>query len=95
ATHRERGGDPEVDVAYQLLQAFFEEDDAELDRLAAEYRSGDLLSGELKAHAAERISGFLEAHRERRPGGDLREAAEPYRLRGNERRQLRHDPLAE
>lgn len=44
--HREKGGDPEVDVAYQYLQ-FFMDDDAELARLKAEYKSGKLLTGEV------------------------------------------------
>ncbi|MFC4356981.1 tryptophan--tRNA ligase [Halobium salinum] len=95
--HRELGGNPEVDVAYQLLYAFFETDDAVLERLAREYRAGDLLSGELKTYAADRISDFLEAHRERRPADgrdELREAVASYRLREDERRRLRHDPLS-
>jgi tryptophanyl-tRNA synthetase len=92
--HREHGGDPAVDVAYRLLHAFFEDDDATVERLAAEYRAGDLLSGELKAYAADRVADFLDAHRARRPEGDLREALAPYRLRGAERERLRHDPLA-
>jgi tryptophanyl-tRNA synthetase len=87
--HREHGGDPEVDVAYQLLFYFFEEDDAELERLADEYRSGELLSGELKAYAADRIADFLEAHRARRPEGPVVEVVEPYRLTNEERERLR------
>jgi len=92
--HREHGGDPEIDAACRLLYAFFEEDDATVERLAAEYRAGDLLSGELKAYAADRIADLLDAHRARRPEGDLREALAPYRLHEDERRRLRHDPLA-
>jgi tryptophanyl-tRNA synthetase len=86
--HREHGGDPEVDVAYQLLFYFFEEDDAELERIAADYRSGELLSGELKLHAADRIADFLEAHQERRPDGPISEVVEPYRLTSRERTKL-------
>ncbi|WP_435176946.1 tryptophan--tRNA ligase [Halorussus sp. AFM4] len=88
--HREHGGDPEVDVAYQLLAFFFEDDDATLDRLADEYRSGDLLSGELKSYAAERIADFLEAHRERRAAiDDLEAEFERYRLTDDERARAR------
>ncbi|SEO57587.1 tryptophanyl-tRNA synthetase [Halogranum amylolyticum] len=86
--HREHGGDPSVDVAYQLLFYFFEADDTELERLAADYRSGDLLSGELKRHAADRIADFLEAHQRRRPDGPISEVVEPYRLTDGERDQL-------
>ena len=84
--HREHGGDPEVDVAYQLLAFFFEEDDQTLERLGDEYRAGDLLSGELKAYAAEKIGDFLEAHQERREQiDDLEAEFEQYRLTQNER----------
>ena len=88
--HREHGGDPEVDVAYQLLYYFFERDDERLERLAEEYRAGDLLSGELKARAAERIADFLEAHQNRRAAlGDLESELEPYRLTRDERARAR------
>ena len=84
--HREQGGDPEIDAAFQLLQAFFEPDDTELDRLAREYRSGDLLSGELKTAAADRIADFLDAHQARRPSeADLDAALVPYRVTAGER----------
>ena len=84
--HREHGGDPEVDVAYRLLLAFFESSDDELERLASEYRAGGLLSGDLKARAAERIADFLEAHQSRRPSdATLDDALAPYRLTDTER----------
>jgi tryptophanyl-tRNA synthetase len=88
--HREHGGDPEIDVAYQLLAFFFEEDDETLERLGEEYRAGDLLSGELKSHAAEKIADFLEAHRERREQiEDLEAEFEQYRLTQDERARAR------
>lgn len=88
--HRRHGGDPEVDVAYQLLAFFFEDDDEALDRLAEEYRAGDLLSGELKAYAAEKIADFLEAHQERREEiDDLETELEPFRLTQDERAKAR------
>ncbi|WP_336035508.1 tryptophan--tRNA ligase [Halobacterium yunchengense] len=90
AEHRERGGDPSVDVPFQYLSAFFEPDDRELARIERAYRSGDLLSGELKALAADRISDFLEGHRDRRAAvGDLGDALAPYRLTGDERERVR------
>ncbi|GAW12388.1 hypothetical protein ANO14919_017540 [Xylariales sp. No.14919] len=58
---RELGGNPDVDVAYQYLQ-FFMEDDEELAKLGQEYREGKLMTGELKAvcikHLQEYVSGF-------------------------------------
>ncbi|WP_436927711.1 tryptophan--tRNA ligase [Halosimplex amylolyticum] len=88
--HREHGGDPSVDVAYQYLHTFFEPDDERVEDLAARYRSGELLTGELKEVAAERIGDFLAEHRERRASlGDLEAELEPYRLTDDERARLR------
>ena len=88
--HRKHGGDPSVDVAYQYLHTFFEPDDERVEQLAADYRSGELLTGELKEVAAERIGDFLADHRERRDAlGDLQSELAPYRLTGAERARLR------
>ncbi|MFC4439695.1 MULTISPECIES: tryptophan--tRNA ligase [Natrialbaceae] len=85
--HRERGGDPSVDVPFRYLRYFFEADDDELERLAREYRSGDLLSAELKGIAIERITDFLAEHQRRRAAlGPLADELEPYRLTAEERR---------
>ncbi|PCR91785.1 tryptophan--tRNA ligase [Natrinema ejinorense] len=85
--HRERGGDPTVDVPFQYLRFFFEPDDAVLERIATEYRAGDLLSGELKEIAIDRITEFLDAHQRRRAElGSLETELEPYRLTDGERR---------
>jgi tryptophanyl-tRNA synthetase len=88
--HRERGGDPEIDVAYQLLYYFLEPDDDAVERLAREYRSGDLLSGEMKQYAAETVGEFLRAHQERRDAlGPLSEELAPFRLSEDKRAALR------
>lgn len=88
--HREHGGDPAVDVPFQYLSAFFEPDDRELARVERDYRAGDLLSGELKELAADRIVDFLDAHQRRRAAvEDVREALEAYRLTGDERERAR------
>ncbi len=92
--HRRDGGDPEVDVAYQYLYSFFEPDDERVERLGREYRSGALLSGELKTVAADAIGDFLAAHQRRRAALDeLRAELEPYRLRADERERLRPNVL--
>jgi tryptophanyl-tRNA synthetase len=84
--HREHGGDPSVDVAFQYLRFFFERDDDRLAALAERYRRGDLLSGELKLAAVDAITEFLNAHQRRRGAlGDVREELEPYRLTSEER----------
>ncbi|WP_254766434.1 tryptophan--tRNA ligase [Salinilacihabitans rarus] len=84
--HREKGGDPTVDVPFQYLRFFFEPDDDRLAELAREYRAGALLSGDLKEIAIERIAEFLAEHQRRRDElGDLATELEPYRLTTDER----------
>lgn len=63
--HRAKGGNPEIDVAYQWL-TFFEEDDRKLHRIYREYKSGKMLSGELKAILIEKLTFFLAEHQEKR-----------------------------
>ena len=62
--HRAKGGNPDVDVAFQYLRYFFEEDDKELERIRNEYVSGDLLTGEIKAICIEKASMWMERHHE-------------------------------
>ncbi|CAG7995817.1 unnamed protein product [Penicillium salamii] len=45
--HRAKGGDPEVDVSYQYLE-FFLEDDEELEWIREDYKSGKMSTGEIK-----------------------------------------------
>lgn len=86
AAHREHGGDPTVDVAFQYLRYGFEPDDDRLTKIAADYRDGRLLSGELKELAADRISEFLADHQRRRAAlGDLEDELAPFRLTEEER----------
>lgn len=58
--HREKGGDPDVDVSYQYL-TFFLDDDAEVAQIAEEYRSGRLLTGELKQKTIGLLQEFVKA----------------------------------
>ena len=58
--HREKGGDPDVDVSFQLLKYWFEPDDEKLQRLYDDYRSGKLLTGELKKYLISKLQPFLE-----------------------------------
>jgi len=86
AEHREHGGDPSVDVAFQYLRFFFERDDDALERLADGYRSGEVLSGELKLEAVDAITDFLDAHQRRRDAlGAVGEEVEAFRLSSEER----------
>lgn len=64
--HRKLGGNPEVDVAFQWLYFFFEPDDTKVKKLEEDYRSGKILSGEMKNILIEKVTEFLERHQERR-----------------------------
>jgi len=64
--HRKFGGNPDVDVSFQYLKIFFEPDDKKLTEIEKNYRSGKLLSGELKAILIEKINVFLKEHQKRR-----------------------------
>ncbi|KAK5990294.1 Tryptophanyl-tRNA synthetase [Cladobotryum mycophilum] len=63
--HREKGGNPDVDVSYQYLQ-FFLEDDEKLAQIRADYLSGQLLTGELKSFCVEQLQAFVGSFQERR-----------------------------
>lgn len=63
--HRKKGGNPDIDVAYQWL-LFFEEDDKKLEKIYHDYKSGKLLSGELKGILIEKLTIMLKEHQERR-----------------------------
>lgn len=64
--HRRLGGNPDIDVSYQYLRIFFEPDDVKLKSIYDDYKSGRLLSGELKAILIEKINSFLAVHQEKR-----------------------------
>jgi tryptophanyl-tRNA synthetase len=57
--HRRLGGNPDVDVAFQYLKFFFEEDDAALEEIRKGYVSGHILSGELKMMTVEKAAAWL------------------------------------
>jgi len=63
--HRKKGGNPDIDVSYQWL-TFFEEDDEKLKRIYEDYKSGKLLTGELKEILIDKLCKFLEEHQKRR-----------------------------
>ena len=62
--HRKKGGNPEIDVAYQYLRYFFEEDDNELGNIREEYVSGKLLTGEIKSICVEKAESWMKEHHE-------------------------------
>jgi len=64
--HKEKGGNPDIDVSYQYLRYIFEPDDKKLKEIYDGYKNGDILSGELKQITIEKINNFLEEHREKK-----------------------------
>lgn len=88
--HREKGGDPDVDVSFQYL-TFFLDDDAEVEQIrqvrsplcllsicraqgpadahprSQDYRSGKLLTGELKQKTISLLQDFVKAFQDVSP----------------------------
>ncbi|HTZ42120.1 MAG TPA: tryptophan--tRNA ligase [Candidatus Omnitrophota bacterium] len=64
--HRKMGGNPDVDVSFQYLKMFFEPDDEKLKKIHDDYKSGKMLTSELKEILIEKINSFLKEHQKRR-----------------------------
>ncbi|KAK7213013.1 hypothetical protein V2G26_020191 [Clonostachys chloroleuca] len=62
---RRLGGNPDVDVAFQYL-SFFSEDDDELEEIRQDYIAGRLLTGQLKKKCIVKLQEFIKAYQERR-----------------------------
>ena len=64
--HRKKGGDPDVDVSFQYLRMFFEPDDKKLEDIYEKYKSGVMLTSELKEILIKKINDFLKQHQKKR-----------------------------
>lgn len=64
--HRKKGGNPDIDVSFQWLNMFFEEDDAKIKKIYEDYTSGKLLTGELKQILVDKLNAFLAEHQKRK-----------------------------
>jgi tryptophanyl-tRNA synthetase len=64
--HRKKGGNPEIDVSFQYLKMFFEPDDQKLKKIHDDYKSGKLLTGELKQILIKKVNAFLKNHQKAR-----------------------------
>ena len=64
--HKKKGGNPDIDVSFQMLKYGLEPDDKKLKKIYDNYKSGKLLSGELKAILIKKINTFLAEHQKRR-----------------------------
>lgn len=78
--HRRLGGNPDIDVSFQWLYMLFEPDDKRIREIEEDYRSGRLLTGELKEMLIERVVEFLEEHRQRRE--EARETIHVFKYEG-------------
>jgi tryptophanyl-tRNA synthetase len=65
AEHRKLGGRTAVDVAYQYL-SYFLEDDEELQRIEKAYEEGEMLTGELKKITINELWGYVSKFQQRR-----------------------------
>jgi tryptophanyl-tRNA synthetase len=63
--HKEKGGNPDIDVPYQYL-SYFEDDDEKLLQLAAEYRAGTLGTGDMKKECISMMSAYVKKFQEAR-----------------------------
>ena len=63
--HQEKGGNPDIDVSYQWL-TYFEDDDKKLEKVYYDYRIGKLLTSELKEILIEKLNKFLKKHQQSR-----------------------------
>jgi len=63
---RKLGGNPDTDVSFQYMKMLFEPDDKKLAEIESDYRSGRLLTSELKEMLIEKITRFLEQHQKAR-----------------------------
>ena len=57
--HRRLGGNPDIDVAYQYMMYFFEDDDSYLGEINAGYRAGKILAGEMKQLCIDRETEWM------------------------------------
>jgi tryptophanyl-tRNA synthetase len=63
--HRKLGGRPDVDVSFQYLKFFFEPNDEKLKKIHDDYKSGKLLTSELKEILIKKINEFLKEHQKK------------------------------
>jgi len=64
--HRKKGGNPDIDICFQYLRMFFEENDKKLAQIEKDYKSGKMLTSELKKYTIEKINKFLAEHQKKR-----------------------------
>ena len=63
--HRAKGADLDIDVPFQYLQ-FFLEDDERLEEIRVKYSSGEMLTGEVKQELIKVMQDFVTDFQEKR-----------------------------
>lgn len=63
--HREKGGNPDIDISYQYLK-YFLDDDARLAEIETEYRAGRMLTGEIKKEIIGQLQKVVAEHQAKR-----------------------------
>ncbi|XP_050438672.1 tryptophan--tRNA ligase, cytoplasmic isoform X2 [Adelges cooleyi] len=84
--HREKGGDCSIDISYQYLR-YFLEDDEEIKKIEKAYSSGEMLTGELKKLLIDELTKIVQEHQTNRSkitDEDLKEFMTPRKLLWNE-----------
>lgn len=72
---RKYGANPDIDFSF-LEYSFLEEDQTKVDKIYEDYKSGKILSGEMKEIAAEKISAFLDSLKTKKE--NIRDRVEEY-----------------
>ncbi len=78
--HRRKGGNPDVDISFQYLKMFFEPNDEKLKKIHDDYKSGKMLTSELKEILIEKINNFLKEHQKKREDAKKRVEDFIYKL---------------
>jgi len=66
AAHKKYGGNPDIDASFQYLKYFLEADDKKLAEIEKRYKSGELMTGELKNYTISKAKKFFSQHRKNR-----------------------------
>ena len=66
AAHKKYGGNPDIDASFQYLKYFLEADDKKLAEIEKRYKSGELMTGELKNYTISKAKKFFAQHRKNR-----------------------------
>jgi len=80
--HRKYGGNCDIDISYQYL-SFFLEDDAKLEEIRKKYSSGEMLTGELKKELIDVVQNIVANHQTKRAAisdEKVREYMKPRKL---------------